>query len=410
MALVYVFTLGAALLFGLGSVLQQRVAAEAPPDEALRPRLLWRLARRPLWLAGVGTALVGNLLTGAALAIGSVALVQPLLVTRLLFALPLAAAWARRKIPGRDVAAAAATAGGLLLFLIAGAPEPGTTDSPPLWRWVITAGAIGAVTGLLVVVARRLRVDKEAPLLGATAGMLFGLQAGLTDDAVSRIADGGLLALLTAWTTYAVPVVAIAGTLLLQSAYQMAPLTASYPSLSATESLAGIAIGLGVLGGSVRWGFPWLFLEIVALLVMTAGIYFLARSPLVTGELDLLVAEQDEGRALRLEQQITAGLSCLSEALDRLEQDLPAGGRNRCREQGRTRSQAADKALAELHTLQADIVQRRDKELRRCGPVEDRHVEQRLVTLDARLRDVNERADRLCQWKEQLDGRAEGHL
>lgn len=405
MAAVYVLTLGAALLFGLGSVLQQREASAAPPEESLRLRLLWRLVRRPLWLAGVGTALVGNLMTGTALALGSVALVQPLLVTRLLFALPLAAAWMRRRIPRRDWAAAAATAAGLGLFLVAGAPGAGGEASPPLWRWAVTAGAIGAVTGTLVAAARRLRVDKEAPVLGASAGMLFGLQAGLTDDAVGRIADGGLIALLTTWTTYAVPVVAVAGTLLLQSAYQMAPLTASYPSLAATEPLAGIAIGVGVLGGTLRVEAAWLALEVVALLVMTTGIYLLARSPLVTGELDLLVAEQEEGRALRLEERIDAELADLAAALDRLAGSHAGPRAGSLRAQVRERSSCAEQALQELQELQDDIVGRREHELsRRADPGGE--LPRRLQVLDDRLRDLDERAVRLCRRKEQLDERA----
>lgn len=408
MALVYVLSLGAALLFGLGSVLQQREASQAPPDEALRLRLLWRLVRRPLWLAGVGTALVGNLMTGAALALGSVALVQPLLVTRLLFALPLAAAWARQKIPRRDLLAALATAVGLGVFLFAGAPEAGEETSPAVWRWLVTAGLIGGLTVVLVTFARRLRVDKEAPMLGVGAGMLFGLQAGLTDDAVSRIADGGIVALLTAWTTYAVPVAAIAGTLLLQSAYQMAPLTASYPSLSAIEPLAGIAIGLGVLGGTLRFEPQWIAVEVLALVVMTVGIYLLARSPLVTGELDLLVAEQEEGRALQLEEQIEDDLSALDAALDRLQETGPQAPGGRIRREVETRRAAADRCLAALGTLQSDIVERREAELRRCEqpPAPDSEVGRRLRVLDERLRDVDERAERLCRWSDELEQRA----
>jgi drug/metabolite transporter (DMT)-like permease len=408
MALVYVLSLGAALLFGLGSVLQQREASQAPPDEALRLRLLWRLVRRPLWLAGVATALVGNLMTGAALALGSVALVQPLLVARLLFALPLAAAWAKQKIPRRDLLAALATAVGLGVFLFAGAPEAGEEVSPSVWRWLLTGALIGGLAVVLVTFARRLRVDKEAPMLGVSAGMLFGLQAGLTDDAVSRIADGGFIALVTAWTTYAVPVVAISGTLLLQSAYQMAPLTASYPSLSAVEPLAGIAIGLGVLGGTLRFEPVWVAVEVAALVVMTLGIYLLARSPLVTGEVDLLVAQQEEGRAVRLEEQIHDDLSALAAALDRLQRPEAAAGAERDRHNVDRHRAAADRCLDELRGMQRSIVQRREAELQKCerAPAPDSEVERRLRVLDERLRDVDERAERLRQWSDELEQRA----
>ena len=86
--MVYVLAIAAAALFGLGAAVQQRVAAHAPDRTVLRPALLWHLARQPFWLVGVATALVGNVFAGIALGIGGVALVQPLLVTRLIFALP----------------------------------------------------------------------------------------------------------------------------------------------------------------------------------------------------------------------------------------------------------------------------------------------------------------------------------
>ena len=93
---VYVLSILAALCFGAGSVVQQRAASEAPPEDVLSWRLLLWLVHRPLWLAGVAFALVGNLFAANALGRGSIALVEPLFVVRLLFALPLAAAWMRR--------------------------------------------------------------------------------------------------------------------------------------------------------------------------------------------------------------------------------------------------------------------------------------------------------------------------
>ncbi|GGV32110.1 hypothetical protein GCM10010182_64580 [Actinomadura cremea] len=276
--MVYVLALGAAALFGLGSAVQQRAASRAPEGLVLHWRLLWYLVRQRLWLVGVGTAVVGNILSALALGKGGVALVQPLLVTRLLFALPIAATWERRRLTGREWGGAIAISGGLGAFLVAGRPEEGGETDAPIWIWLLIVGLVGLITGGLVKLARRLAPEKEAPVLGIGAGMLFGLQSALTDTAMGRLFDHGLLALLLHWSPYAVAVVAVTGTLLLQSAFRLEPLEASYPPLAAVEPLAGIAIGLGVLGGTVRLAPQWLAIEAVGLLVMTAGVWVLAKA------------------------------------------------------------------------------------------------------------------------------------
>jgi len=281
---VYVLALGAAALFGAGSAVQQRVAATAPPGSELHFSLLLYLFRQPLWLVGVVTAIFGNLLSGTALGIGGIGRVEPLLVTRLLFALPISAAWSRRWLHPRDWLAAVAVVAGMAAFLASGDPEPGDVVSPPVWRWLLTFGAIGGLTVAAVALARRLRPESEAPVLGIGAGMLFGLQGGLTQTSVRRFIDDGLRAMLVAWPTYAVVAVAVLATLLAQSAFKLEPLPSSYPPMAVAEPLAGIAIGVGVLGGSLRLS-PLVFaIQVISLMVMAIGVYLLASSPLVIGE------------------------------------------------------------------------------------------------------------------------------
>ena len=281
--MVYVLAIAAAALFGLGAAVQQRVAAHAPDKTVLRPALLWHLARQPFWLVGVGTALVGNVFAGIALGIGGVALVQPLLVTRLIFALPVAARWNRRRLRRREWLGVIAVVGGLAGFLVAGRPSAGTHTAGNSLRWLITAAAVGVVTFALVVLARRLRPRTEAPVLGAGAGMLFALQSGLMSIAVATLATGGVDAMLAAWPVYAVIGTAVVGTLIAQSAYKLAPLPASYPPLATTEPLAGIAVGVALLGGTLQLQSGAVAIQVAGLVVMTVGVYVLAASPLVTG-------------------------------------------------------------------------------------------------------------------------------
>ncbi|MCZ2816000.1 DMT family transporter [Modestobacter sp. VKM Ac-2984] len=317
---VYLLALGAALLFGIGSVVQQRVAFTAPPGKTLRLSLLWWLVRQPPWLIGVGTAVVGNLFSGAALGMGTVALVQPLLVARLLFALPISAVWARQRFTLRDWLGMLATAGGLAGFLVIARPQEGADVEPPVWQWLVVLAVIGSVVGGLVVIARKLAPAREAPMLGAGAGMLFALQSAFTHVAVSHFLDDGISGLLGSWTTYAVAVTAVGGTLLAQSAYEMAPLAASYPALAATEPLAAIGISVVVLGTALAVGVLPLTGFLIALAVMTVGIYLLATSPLVTGQAEVIARKAADEEVAETEREVEELLHDLTDEVSWLEE------------------------------------------------------------------------------------------
>lgn len=351
--MVYVLALGAALLFAVGSVVQQRSASEAPPNFSLSLRLLLWLVRKPLWLVGVGTAIVGNVLSGSALALGSVALVQPLLVTRLLFALPLAAALVRQRIPNRDLLGAAAAAIGLGTFVVAGHPQQLAQASPSALTWGLAIGSLGALTIVLVVIAKSLRPARQAPVLGVGAGLLFGLQAGLMQTAVHHFTDGGVSGVLLTWSTYAVIVTAVAATLLAQSAYEMAPLTSSYPALAAVEPLAGIGIGVGVLSGSLRMSAGYLAAEVVGLAVMTVGTVLLANSSLVTGQEDVMERKQKEGAALRSEDELRTAMTHLARDLKRAGAGEP-GAHGRLQKRVRRELSEVDRDIDRLRSAQRE--------------------------------------------------------
>ena len=80
--MVFVVGVLAALSFGLGWVLQQRVAAQAALSELLSYRLVLHLMRNREWWLGIVAMIAGQVLGGVALQLGAVALVEPLLSTR----------------------------------------------------------------------------------------------------------------------------------------------------------------------------------------------------------------------------------------------------------------------------------------------------------------------------------------
>lgn len=408
---VYVLSILAALCFGAGSVVQQRAASEAPPEDVLSWRLLLWLVHRPLWLAGVAFALVGNLFAANALGRGSIALVEPLFVVRLLFALPLAAAWMRRSVPRRDWAGALATSLGLAMFVVAGNPHQGTPDTASNTSWIIMGGALIGLALVLMVVARRLDPVRAAVLLAAGAGLTFGLQAALTGSAMHILKSDGLTGMLTSWHPYAVAAVALFGTLLIQSAYESAPLPASFPALVTVEPLVGIALGVGVLGGSIRFAPLPFAIEIAGIAVMVGGIYLLASSPLVTGQLDRLERRHEEGLAYRTEEELERDLLQLNLDLDRFEQHLgePALLRKDRKQIGHDLARIKTE-VERLCALQDDIRRHRAAErehMESRTAAERRHFyEEHDPLLDLREQEIDQRAQRLHGRAERLRERA----
>lgn len=59
----YVLGIVAAALLGTSFVLQQGAAQQVPAGDFLRLRLVADLLRKPRWLAGMGTMILGQLLS-----------------------------------------------------------------------------------------------------------------------------------------------------------------------------------------------------------------------------------------------------------------------------------------------------------------------------------------------------------
>ena len=282
--MVYTLAVVAALIVAGGEVVQQRLAAQAPPQDNLSPRLLLWLVRRPRWLAGVACSFAGDLAFSGAVGSGSVIRVEAVFTVRLIFGLLIAALWGLHRIPLRETLAALAITGGLVAFLFAARPQEGTSSlGVPDLRWGLGCGSVAIVAVVLTLLARRFTHSSRALLLGVAAGTLFGLQASLMKRSVQVFSHEGAVALLGTWSGYAVIVVALSGMLLMQSAFNTAPLAASYPGAVSGQLLCSIAIGIAVLGGTISLGTIALAVGAAALLVLLVGVVLLARSPIVTG-------------------------------------------------------------------------------------------------------------------------------
>lgn len=273
--------LGGAVLIAVGFVLQQKAAEQEPPEERLSFRLLGQLIRRPMWLGGIGAMICGQILGALALDRGSLALVEPIMATNVLFALPMSAVWHRRRLGAREWVGAVLLIGGLGVFVAIGDPYGGSATRLPWPNWLIAGGSIVLVAAAAVALGRRSTAAREATLLAIGAGALYGLQDALTQRAEAGLGSG-LIALLTSWPPFALFAVAVVALLLNQSAFEAAPLDASLPATTVMEPLTGIAFGVGVYGEHLNLQGPMLAVELLGVAAMIAGVVLVARSPVVT--------------------------------------------------------------------------------------------------------------------------------
>jgi len=274
--LAVVLALLAAMLFAVASAAQQRTAAAVPDAKAHGLGLMKILVRRPLWWVGTVSDGTGYAAQAAALGLGSLLLVQPLLVTTLLFALPLSARWAGRHLRRTDWMWAGLLAAALAVFVVSGDPTAGV-DRAPVQRWLPAAAVLGALLAGCLLGAATRRGTSRAVLLAVATGVAFGVVAALTKGAVSRL-DDGIPALLTTWEAYGVVGASIAGTLMQQSAYQAGALSASLPAMTVGEPVVAVALGVAVLEEQLRSdGAEWVLIGALVV-VMVAATVALARS------------------------------------------------------------------------------------------------------------------------------------
>jgi drug/metabolite transporter (DMT)-like permease len=270
-----------ALCFAVGSVAQQRAASRIGTDEASGLQLMLLLVRRPLWWAGFLGDAGGYALQAAALALGSLLLVQPLLVVSLIFALPIGAAWNHRRLTTADWTWAGVLTLALAVFTIVGEPTAGV-DSAPARDWAWVGGALGALIGLSVIGAMVTRGAVRASLLAVATGVCFGLAAALTKGVLDQF-DEGLLAPFTHFELYALIAAGALGVYFQQEAFQAGSLEASLPAITVIEPVVAAGVGVAILQEHLRSSGLELALMAVTVVVMIAGTVELSRSAARSG-------------------------------------------------------------------------------------------------------------------------------
>jgi drug/metabolite transporter (DMT)-like permease len=236
-----VLALVAALLFALAAALQQKGAIGLPEISLRSPGSLARLAGQTMWLAGTAALLTGYVFQAAALDRGRLAIIQPLLVTTVVFALPLGYLLTQQHVGRREIIGAAVIVLGLALFAIFGDPAGGKENAPG-GEWAVAIVVLAAVCALLLFFGGRGGLTMRAAVYGTIAGILFGLSAALTKPTLVFLHDS-IGTLLSHWEPYALAIAGVLGFVLQQVSLGTGRLAPSVATVSVANPVVGILLG-----------------------------------------------------------------------------------------------------------------------------------------------------------------------
>jgi drug/metabolite transporter (DMT)-like permease len=267
----------AALCAAVGIVVRQRATSEVPAEHGVSGTLVATVMKNPWWWTGTGVAVAGYACQAIALSRGSLLLVQPLLVSSLLFALPLSARLNHRRVTNREWLWAVLLTAGLAVFVVVGQPREGH-NRPPVLAWTVVAAIFVPVVVVCVAVGRRVVERRRAVLLALAVAILFAAVAVLTKICAHRAAVGGIGAVLAVPAPYLLVVLALTATLLQQSAFHAGALQMSVPTMLVGEPLIAVLLGVIVLGEHLAVTGHAVLLLPLAVGAMVASTFALARS------------------------------------------------------------------------------------------------------------------------------------
>jgi drug/metabolite transporter (DMT)-like permease len=269
----------AAVLYGAGAAVEQRQAAAAPETSAGRPRLLFHLARQPLWVMGMLTQVGGFAAHAVALGSGPLATVQMLVALELVVAVVIVRLWSGHPLSPASWAAALTVVGAIAVFLAVTSSDHRHAASHP--DYAVAAGLGAAATGgaalVAAVVGLRATGRGRAVLLAVAAGLADSCSAVVTLG-FSHVVGHGMIALFTSWTVYALIIGGAGNVLLTQTAYQTGRPMITLPIIASVTPVASAAIGIGLLGETPHAGVAGGVAAGLAVLVTSVALAYLARS------------------------------------------------------------------------------------------------------------------------------------
>ncbi|MFF5860305.1 DMT family transporter [Streptomyces sp. NPDC012751] len=272
--LAAVFAVAGAASNAVGTAFQRKAASASSRGGI---RLLAELVHRPFWVIGMAGVICAALFQSLALVNGPLALVQPLFILELPFALLVAAPLMHRRLPHWGWWGVGGCVAGLALLLVAAAPH-GAADQAPLARWIwALCLCVGAMAVAVALAGRGRPPARRAALLAAASAIGNALTAALLKSASGTFADQGFTAFLRSWQTYGFALAGVAAVLLLENALQAGPLAAAQPALTIGDAVVSLTLGITLFDERIRTGW-WLVPEALGALLIVGGVAVLSRA------------------------------------------------------------------------------------------------------------------------------------
>lgn len=277
-ALAATLALCSALGFAFSTSFQHLAAGKVHVTVTHPLLVLLQLLRSPRWLAGSSIGLVAWLLHAVALNLGTLSLVQPIILLGVVLAVIVRSVLDRRLPESREIVGVAVTIASLIAVVSVADRSHDERAAPTFW--MLTVAAVGVVVALLVTrFANQLpRRGVAAFVLGMTAGMLFGITACLMKVVGAAISDHGFVGFLGTWSPWVLLTCALLAMSLNQRAYQLSRLSHSMPVLNVTSVLLSILLGAFLFDESLPTSPLALTVQAVGLVGIAWGLFRIADS------------------------------------------------------------------------------------------------------------------------------------
>lgn len=278
--MVFVLSCAAAIFLGVGWVVQQRVATQSKSAGLLSREVLLGLISSGLWWLGIVAMTIGQTLSSVALQFGPVSTVEPVLVASLLVAFGISAASGDQRPRWQEMAGPAILIVALVVFLTVGSPRQAKQPDPS-WQGILVATAAAGLLALLVAASGKFLASApvlECTLLGVGAGIMYGLQDAATRGAIVFTHHHRVLAVIPTMWPWVLLASATAGVLLTQASFRAGRLDWALPPTAAAQPIAGIVIGVVLLGDHLAATGLALAFESLSLVAMLGGVLLIGQS------------------------------------------------------------------------------------------------------------------------------------
>lgn len=272
------------IIFGLAAafsnavfIMSQHTASVRAPQKETGWRLVVYLVRQPRWAIGWVAAAAGFGFQALALHFGPLSVVQPLLVSELVFALVLRHTWIHQDVARAAWTSALVTCTALAVFLAMAEPQGGH-PSPDRREWLSVLLVFGGVIALLALAARRGSPKRRAALLATAAALTWALVATFIKATTNTLATYGVGGMFLHWPVYALAGAGALGTVLQQAALHVGPLSVSQPLMVIVDPFASIVLSVWLFDESFTDSPTKIAVAVVAFAVMAVGVTVLSRT------------------------------------------------------------------------------------------------------------------------------------